>query len=262
MKVLISTIVFCFAVSDFAFSQNEIAPYPDNSLTTEAYVYIGVPDPSSPWLSKDYKKGFRFLERIFELDKWSLPRKDSPYSGEVFGRMVAKENLDILVDKSIPLPQRLEEIDGLARYTASVRLLYEEPDQPHERFSKEVLAAKGFELYFGKNALMLIMELSDLLPESQRTDPDFVKATQGIKDNLSDATRDWIALIDTQRNRYNRIDIYSYFEEVSETTLIVWSYLPKADQTDILNRLEKVAKSLTDKELRQEFKLLIKKLKA
>lgn len=69
----------------FAAAQDTLRVPEDNSLTTEEYVGLGVPDPRRHWTANDYFQALRVLSRI---EPTRLPRARSSRSQLLFDRLL------------------------------------------------------------------------------------------------------------------------------------------------------------------------------
>src|SRR5437773_8872359 len=65
---------------------------PDQSLTTEAYMKLGIPSPERRWTAKDYAKAIPILQQLAKAAPSQLPRYQSKSSGAVFDRVVSPAN--------------------------------------------------------------------------------------------------------------------------------------------------------------------------
>ena len=84
----------------------------DRSLTTEAYLQLGMPSPDRMWTPEDYSQAVRILKTITEKDARELPRYDSQNSGKLFARISSRDNLAAMLNKNLPLNTRLPLVDG------------------------------------------------------------------------------------------------------------------------------------------------------
>ncbi|RMG87026.1 MAG: hypothetical protein D6714_03120 [Bacteroidetes bacterium] len=151
MKILLT--VLSFFVIEQILSQTPTA-YPDNSPTLDDFRAMGVPPCDKIWTYEDYQKVIRLLDEIYEADKFSLPRANSPTSGDVFRRMTCFENFDYLADPSINIGKRLIDFEKLREIPPRLAIYYIEDTEPYERFGAELLECFILEAYvnqLGKN---------------------------------------------------------------------------------------------------------------
>ena len=83
---------------------------PDNSLTIEEYMALGVTDPNNAWNLDDYARTFSVLFRLKQNEPLSLPKKESEKSGLLYSRMTNLENLSFLNNDSLPLSNKAHQI--------------------------------------------------------------------------------------------------------------------------------------------------------
>lgn len=126
---------------------------------------MGTPAVDRTWKAKEYQKAFEVLDQIYEADKFSLPRLDSEYSGEVFKRMVALENFVFLTDKMQNIGKRVLEFEHLKEIPFRTLIYYIEDYEEQERFGKEVLECIFVDVYVYHAGMELYAELEGQLGE-------------------------------------------------------------------------------------------------
>lgn len=82
----------------------------DESLTTDAYVQLGLPAPSKEWSGNDLAKAAQVLTDLAQKGYRQLPRFESERSGEVFSRLISPQNLARYTSSSEPLATRLGQL--------------------------------------------------------------------------------------------------------------------------------------------------------
>lgn len=137
----------------------EVIPYPDNSPFVKDYVKMGVPDPSVIWEIEKYRSAFSILDQIYEVDKFSLPRLESDYSGPLFDRMVSIENFDFLTQVDQNIGRRVLAFEHLKEVPFRLLIYYIEDHELEERFGKEVLECLFLDAYLYHLGLELYAEL-------------------------------------------------------------------------------------------------------
>ena len=96
----IQLLIGCFIVLfSMQVEGQQIEPYPDNSPHTLDFVAMGLSDVTKTWSVEEYEIAFALLDQVYEADKFSLPRKGSKYSGELFDRLISLENFNLVTDK-------------------------------------------------------------------------------------------------------------------------------------------------------------------
>ncbi len=119
-------------------------PYPDNSLFPDAYIQMRLASPDTSWNLESYRLAARWLTKLHSIDKFSLPRHKSPYSGSVFARMVNAENLMKLTNEDQTLEERYNDLAKMLEYAETILSLYYEPGEEIARFGEEELRCMVF----------------------------------------------------------------------------------------------------------------------
>ena len=86
MKSLIALFTL-FITTSYVINTDEVLPYPDNSLHVEQYQLLGMPSPDEVWNAAEYKRAVKVIKGFYNIDKWSIPRKNSDYSGDLFEKI-------------------------------------------------------------------------------------------------------------------------------------------------------------------------------
>ena len=84
----------------------------DQSLTTDEYENLGMPDYSRTWTFEDYKNACNVLDDIKTTKPLSLPIKNSDRSGMYFDRIINLDNLDFLLDETLTSKQKAYRIQA------------------------------------------------------------------------------------------------------------------------------------------------------
>ena len=160
MKLCLRTLIFLSGMLCLSqMSAQQILPHPDNSPTVDRFLQMKLPPIHKTWGVTEYENGFRLLDKIHEMDKYSLPRYQSPWSGAIFERLIARENFDYLLDTTINIRIRLEQLKTYSMLPSALLNLYQEYDKDQERFGIEVTQCLLLMAYFTRNALLLVQEL-------------------------------------------------------------------------------------------------------
>lgn len=79
----------------------------DESLGTEEYQRLGMPDPRRVWSAGDYATCRDVLNQLELTNRAALPRMGSPRSGVVFARLINRTNTLSLGERFLPAPERI-----------------------------------------------------------------------------------------------------------------------------------------------------------
>jgi hypothetical protein len=134
----------------------------DLSLTAKEYQEMGLPDPASTWNFEDYKEACIVLNNIKANKPFSLPRKDSKRSGDIFSRITNPENLVFVQDESLTLNERAFRIQHYVDIQGCFVTVYTESDISAQYYHRELI-----DLYiFGLTIAQEMLDLGQLINES------------------------------------------------------------------------------------------------
>ena len=199
-------------------------PYPDNSFPNEEYTALGMPNLDKPWHSIEYDTVIALLRSIVEVDKWSLPRKESTNSGLLFQYIINTKHLDILTDPTVSLNQRVQELEGFASHTSQLLSLYSEKDANFERFGREHLEVAYFSAYYARNTVLFIEEIGDKLPPDRKASADFQQNRQVMQEVLEENSR-YILTCIQNANRFSDIDMQVFLIKTTPFLQESWSLM-------------------------------------
>jgi hypothetical protein len=165
----------------------------DGSLTTEAYVKLGLPSPDRTWTSSELAKAAKVLAELSERDASQLPRAGSAKSGKVFSRITSEDNLKVLKSKLVPLPVRVGFALQFLQASGSLSKTYSAAlaqDQVSGDESTEVL---GQNLRVGVEISSLSKEVLASLDKEDKTFEVRPGALKQVKSALGPITQKMIA---------------------------------------------------------------------
>ena len=223
-----------------------LPPYPDNSPTLIDWAHMRVPTDASTWQATDYQQLTQLLDQLLPLDKTTLPRTDSPYSGPLFERLA---NLP-LPDLSADLPTRLLAYERLKEFPGRFLLYYYEPNRPVQRFGAEVLQLHLAEWAVRQYGLHLYSAARAAYPQPQ--------IAQQHRRELAAATlavRALFHLLEVEHTQYAPAALHA----VARQLYYLVNNIPDADlHTEVAQRLRTLARLHPDSELRRLLKLCSK----
>ena len=214
-----------------------LPPYPDNSPTLTDWAHMRVPTDAPAWQAADYQQLTRILDQLLPLDKTSLPRADSPYSGPLFERLVSFP----LPDPTADLPTRLLAYERLKELPGRFLLYYYEPNRPVQRFGAEVLQLHLAEWAVRQYGLHLFSAARAAYPQPQ--------IAQQHRRELAAATlavRALFHLLEVEHAQYAPTALH----DVARQLYYLVSDIPDVDlRTEVAQRLRTLARSHPDPEL-------------
>ena len=240
--------------------QVSVEPYPDNSLHLEQYLSFGMPKPEVLWNAAEYKRAKKVIQGFYKVDKWSLPRKGSQYSGSLFDRMTTIDNLDVIVNQAKPIQDRLKEHDDIINSINQILQFYYEYEETEQRFGAEVLTLAAFSAKSSAYTLQIIKELQALVNDKNKSSMVNLAYEQLIE-GLVVTMEEHFDIIGKYYKSYNQKDIEVFTKETTPWSISMLSYLDKTQLTILLPQVKKISKSHPYKEVRQDYKLLLKAIK-
>ncbi|MFT5832906.1 MAG: hypothetical protein ACI97N_000528 [Cognaticolwellia sp.] len=230
------TVFFALLISSpFVINTDEVLPYPDNSLYVEQYQMLGMPSPNEVWNAAEYKRAVKVIKGYYNVDKWSIPRKDSDYSGALFERMTKIENFEIIADKSESIQERLREHDELLRAVGQLMSMYIESNEAVQRFGAEGLA---FRILSAKTSVYSIDVLKDLqlmMSDRGQRNSDLDLMTNKLMNGIPATIEECLSVITGDYFQYQSKDLEWFAQELSNWSGEMKDYLSEA-QIVILNK--------------------------
>jgi hypothetical protein len=254
--ILTISLLFIHILPSYA----QVLPYPDNSFTIEEYVEQNIPSPNEDWNEAEMKKFIKYMGKIQVEDKWSLPRKDSPYSGELFKKMVNISNLASINDKNISIEDRLNSIETHMAYSNFVIMLYKENHRKTERFGREVLASFKYLVYTARSVRLFFDELKNELPASTTQSSDFKNVHSNATNQLADLMNMILLTFEKDTKRYDYTDLSSFATDSHSTISENWSLISSSQKTKLMTVINKLQQH-SNRVVALEMKQLYLKLK-
>ncbi len=237
-----------------------INPYPDNSLQVERYQELGMPTPDEDWSASEYKRVQKVIKGYYEVDKWSIPRKGSDYSGDLFEKIIDLNNFYIIIDKDVFIQERLEKHDALLRVVAQLLSMYHEPKSETQRFGAEVLDLLILSAQTSEYSVQLLQELKAMMSEKGMKNGELDLMTDKLKLGISATIIELLKVIEKDYYQYSTNDL-----EMFSTNLHYWSksiihYLNETQKTEIINQIDLSISAFDNKTIHSELKKLKKGL--
>lgn len=138
----------------------------DMSLTTAQYSGQGMPDLNKSWTERDFQKAQNAINAVLIKDFHSLPREASRKSGDVFKRIISKDNLKFLEDTTLSLRNKAYRIQALGNFMGQLGTLYTDKLKAEQYYSAELTDIFISHLYVrGK-----MLELAEKIDKSTNQD--------------------------------------------------------------------------------------------
>lgn len=261
MNLRLLTILLLLTNSFLLTAQTTVTPYPDNSWDVGNYTYQGIPSVKKTWTKAELKQFVKYMQKIYAADKWSLPRKNSPYSGEVFKKMTSLELLKPINDATIALEKRIDYINAQLEYGNFLVSIYQESNQETERFAAEVLAGYSFLLASSRSVRGFMDELTKTLPPNATAQPEFKKMYNQSTSQVFSLVELHLNTLEEDWKRYGSDCINDFTSNAFEAISQSWSILSETQQKTLLTRMT-ILKKHELKPIRKAAKDFLKKKNA
>lgn len=232
----------------------------DLSLTADDYIRLGLPAHDRTWSGNDMGRAAMVLESLAEKDPRQLPRYHSRQSGEVFARMTAAQNLELLRNRSLPVEARLPEALDLVDASNRVMKLYLATFVRKVTGDSEMVELMGAQL----RSTVVILELVDeFLPTLDKNDPSYQVRMSGLKQmrqGLATVVAGCLQTL-TEKGAYRNSELVRLLDYMQETFPAVVPQLPPGSRMEIMVRLETMAKDPTLKEFAHTLQELYEKVR-
>ncbi|MFK7949582.1 MAG: hypothetical protein AB8G11_18465 [Saprospiraceae bacterium] len=242
-------------------TENTVLPYPDNSLYPEQYQELGMPKPEKIWNGSEYKRAVKAIKKFYNIDKWSLPRKNSDYSKILFERMTNIENFEIITDKSESLQERLREHDEILNGLNQFLNLYYEPNEKEQRFGAEVLSLLAVSAKSTEYSIEIINELQTMMSGRNMRNSDLDLMHDKLIAGVETTMEDYFNIINNDYKQYNQKDIEEFSTEITTWMVDVINYLNETQLTNIITQVTDISEKHTYNSVQKNFKSILKTLK-
>lgn len=218
-----------------------VVDYPDNSPYTADFIKMGVSPVHQVWTARDYAKAFKLLDRIYQMDKYSMPRYNSQYSHEVFARLTAFENFDYLLDEQVNFGHRVAALEKLRKVPLRILVYYWENEEKKERFGKEVLQCMLVRIHGNHQVKKLYEQLKRQLG-GRAEYRELIAQGEAIDNSLIASVDDGIQLLEKKYIRYNQIEIEQFAQDLQGVLPTVWEQMPPVWAKEFKRRLKAIGK--------------------
>lgn len=240
---------------------SHILPYADNSLSTSEYLEMGIPSIDKQWTATELNETLQLLKELKEEDKLALPRKNSPYSNEVFTHLSSIDNFNILRDKNVDISERMTEAYLLLHLSNSIIDLYQESHEPNERFGKEVLTLMELKAYLALHRRWLFIDAYDFFTQQELAEQAFRKKHKDAVQSLGEQFKRGLTLVQKKHARFAEDDVLHFMAIWQNLIPESWDLVGQNDQVFIKLIVENMKKEHPNATIRKEAKTLHKKIR-
>src|SRR5260370_856235 len=151
---------------------------PDESLTSEEYIRLGVPAFDRPWSASDMQRAWKSLTSIAQENQRHLPRHQSERSGVVFARITTTENFELFRNQSLPLQARMAQAGEYMQALNQINKLY------LAALLQKAVSGSDFGELIGAEFQFIVVQLElvdQFVPTLDKNDPTYETRLKGLE---------------------------------------------------------------------------------
>lgn len=227
----------------------------DPTLSSAEYEARGMPPIQNPWSVAVYQQAVPVLTTLRTENPALLPRFSSKRSGEVFRRMVSRENLQLYTNKDMDWTTRRSSLGDLLVVLPSVMGIYGGAVQEGQPLDREMLEAT---LHQGHAMVLLWHTFDEVAPTMYKKDEGLSRrmmTLQLLQQNAGIAVLGMIGMSeDQQRIRLeNRI---WYISELAKLLPDLANRAEQSTQNTIRKQVARLVAAETAPELKKQLESL------
>ena len=225
----------------------------DRSIDMKELKKMGMPDCDKLWTGKEYGKAYSILMGIKNNQPYKLPRKGSEKSGEVFNRLISRENMSFLENDSIPLNVRAEVILRFLSTYEDVIDIYTNILMKKQYYTPELVDIYLFGLDIMQNMLILGEKIN------KSTEPDDVAFQEGFPaiQNFYISMLKKDLKIQLNSSEYKPEELETLCEGISESIKKNAGWFNQKQSASLKEGIQTVIDSTASEKIRIEYKKLL-----
>lgn len=220
-------------------SESGKQPPPDQSLTPEDYIRRGVPAHDREWAAEDMVRASEALAAIARADERQLPRYGSDRSGTTFRRITSAENLNLFLNRSLPIDARFQQSDSYFQSLNQIWKLYLAAYLRQAVSATELIELTGAEF---RTVVVLLDLVDEFWPTVKADDPTYEVRLGGLEKLRQGLGKLFAGSVQVlaEKDQYSRSDRLRLIGYMKETFPAMAPRLPAASRQEALVRLEKL----------------------
>lgn len=228
----------------------------DKSLMLEDYVEAGVPPCDGPWSGEEMWSAVDALQKLSAKSPIYLPRCESERSGQVFARLVSRDNLDFFRDPARDLEERsLEAIDHLEA-GSKIMLLYSNAFKRRVVSGRDLVECLGNQLRMAALLMSMCDESLAMLDMSDANTAGGIEALRDFQASLGEILGGALYMF-TKSGAFRRSELKQLLGHITEATPQILPSLPAEIQESELSRLRSLQEDPKLQDLRPELDELV-----
>jgi hypothetical protein len=212
----------------------------DRSLTAEEYATLGMPAHERLWSYVDMTNAAKVLTDIAGRDASQLPRFRSSKSGAVFDRLVSKENLGLLRNKTLPLSVRMPSGLEFLQAANNVNKLYLTGFLQGKVGNDEMTEMTGLVLRMSSMMTELVGEFVPTLDKNDPKYPTRLKGLQQMKAGMGTVMQGVLMQI-SEPKTWNPETLGRFVGYMDECFPVLIVSVPPSVQKETLSQLRKLS---------------------
>ncbi len=225
----------------------------DLSLRPEEYQDMGLPEHTKIWDYNDYTEACVVLSNIKSLKPFSLPKKGSRKSGEIFDRLIDTDNLLFLQDDNLTLNDRAYRIQKYINVQGCFVTAYTDLNDQEQYYNHELIDLYIFGLIIAQDML----DLGNLINES--VDEKDIEMQYGYKSiQYMYITMVLYVLENQQKSHFfEEEDLIRLSDFLYDSVLINREWMEDAAAADIKKQVEEIVRKTSSKEINAIYNKLL-----
>lgn len=241
---------------------NKTGIYKDESFTTEIYLEKGCPSPDRDWNNDDFQSLTDCLRKIKSENKFSLPRKHSPHSGDYFSKMVDDNHFNFIADTTISDVSKIQPMHDIQEYWIALLYLYHETNESYQGFSNEIISLDVFSTRMSRANLQnmermdkqheaLFNAFKNISPELERQKTKIAEGKNKFISGITISVKADLGKIEEVYSAYEKADIILLINETTGLILVAWKHFSEDQKSEITALMERIENNHPYSEIRK-----------
>lgn len=228
----------------------------DQSLTTDEYNNLGMPDYSGAWTFEDYKNACKVLDDIKNTKPLSLPIKNSDRSEMYFDRIINLDNLDFLLDENLTSKQKAYKIQTYIDIHSLLIRLYTDINNTEQYYNNELIDLYIFGLTITQNMLDLGNQINESIDEND------IKMQSGFRSIQYMYITMVLFVLESQEkvSSFETTDLERLSDFVSSSVLLNKDWMEPSAAKDVKLQLQKVIDNASSEHVMEKYTNLIESM--
>lgn len=212
---------------------------------------MGLTASDQIWQGKDYRKVVLLMDKIYNVDKYSLPRQKSPYSGSVYSRMFSRNNFEFLIEDDANLGNQIISYEKIKGIGYRLLIYYIEDTEPQERFGAEVLDCFLLDGWLNLHGIIMYENLVNGLTPQQLGHSNFRREFEKTGKNYKRSMEELFYVLEAD---YIRYDVQVLTDFATSFGAFIYTLPHREGSQEYKDRLLLLADKFPDKNIKKLLK--------